>query len=312
MRYMEDIKYLEWLEIFLWYKCNIKCKFCYQKDLRLEYKDNIEKSKVLNLLLKWYKEWKRFVIFSWGEPTLDTNLWYYIEYSRELWFEHIRVHTNGFMFKEYNYLEKLYKKWLTGVTISIHWYRLIHDKITRVKGSFDIILKALINFEKLKKIDNHFTFDTNTVISKENSVNLLILFKLLLKFNVTRRMLVYPYNINLEKDKLLNILPVKNNYIVEVEKILEFIYSKNTIDFVLETIPYCLINKKYWRYIKKNYKTDKETYFIEWKQEKNIQYLMWKIKYKECNNCLKNKICYWFSNDYNTLYWKPNFNPIIN
>lgn len=309
---MKDIKELEWLEIFLWYKCNIKCNFCYQKDLRFKFKENIKKEEILKLLNIWFSNWKRFVIFSWWEPTLDNNLWFYINYSKKLWYRHIRVHTNWFRFKEYNYLENLYNKWLTWVTISVHWYKWVHDSITTVKWSFKTIFKALINFQKLKNIDNNFVFDTNTVICKQNYNNLLILFKFLIKFSISRRMIVYPYNIELSNIKLKLILPIGNEYLNEINKISEYIFQNNITDFVLETIPYCLIKKKYWNYIEKNYKTDKKTYYIDWEKEKNLQYFIWKIKYKECQKCIKNNKCYWFSNDYHNLYWKPNFNPIIN
>lgn len=308
---MNDIKTLEWLEIFLWYKCNIYCKFCYQKDLRLYYKNNLSKDKVINLLNEWYNNWKRFVIFSWWEPTLDKNLEYYIEYSKKIWFIHIRVHTNWFWFKNYSYLLNLYNKWLNWVTISVHWYKGIHDRIVWLEWNFDIIFKALINFEKLKQIDNNFVFDTNTVICKDNIKTLVILFKFLLKFSISRRMLVYPYNIESDKNELIRILPNNDLYIKYIENISELCYISNIKDFVIETIPYCLINKKYWLYIEKNYKTNKNTYFIDWEKEKNIQYNIWKIKFEECSNCIKNNICYWFSRDYFSVYWKPDFNIII-
>jgi len=188
-----DIKNLEWLEIFLWYKCSIKCNFCYQKDLRTIYKDNLEKEEVLKLLDNWYKEWKRFIIFSWWEPTIDNNLPLYIDYSKKLWFEHIRVHTNWYWFKDFKYLLDLYNKWLTGVTISVHWYGDTYDKITWVKGSFETIKKAIKNFELLKRKDINFIFDTNTVVSRDNYKNIAKLIIFLCNFSLTRWQIVLAY-----------------------------------------------------------------------------------------------------------------------
>lgn len=307
---MDDIKNLEWLEIFLWYNCNVKCDFCYQKDLRYKYKENIWKNKIIELISDWYKNWKKFIIFSWWEPTLDKKLEFYIDYSNKLWYEHIRVHTNWFKFQNYNYLDSLYKAWLSWITISIHWYKWVHDKITKVNWSFIIIQKALINFEKLKKIDNNFILDTNTVICKKNISTLIILFKFLFKFSISRRMIVYPYNIDLPKKELVNIIPFRDSYLYYVENIAEFHYINNIKDFVIETIPYCLVDKKYWIYIENNFKTNKNTYFIDWEKEKNIQYNIWKIKFEECKKCIKNNNCYWFSLDYYRTYWKPSFKPL--
>lgn len=302
-----DIKNQEWLEIFLWYRCNIKCNFCYQKDLRKEFIRNIEKEEVLKLLENWIKDWKRFIIFSWWEPTLDLNLSYYISFARGLWYEHIRVHTNWWWFSKYEYLEDLYKKWLTWVTISVHWYWKVQDLISWVKWNFDFLLKALINFEKLKRKDKRFVFDTNTVICKQNYRFLFHLFRFLQKFSITRRMLVFPYHIDRNSNELKNILPNNFEFLSEIEKVLEFMHKIRTKDFVLETLPYCMINEKYWWFIEKNFKTDKEVYYIDGKKDKKLQYNIWKIKYLECKKCSKNDICFWFSQDFLQILWKPNF-----
>lgn len=305
-----DIKNQEWLEIFLWYRCNIKCNFCYQKDLRKKFIKNIEKEKVFKMLENGIKDWKKFVIFSGWEPTIEKNLLEYIDFSKKLGYEHIRIHTNGFWFQNYEYLEYLYQKWLTGVTVSIHWYWIIQDKISKVKWNFDFLFKALVNFEKLKRKDNNFIFDTNTVICKQNSLFLFQLFKFLNKFSITRRMLVFPYNIDRNLEEIKKILPNNLYFLEEVEKVLEFMFKTETKDFVLETLPYCLINKKYWWFIEKNFKTDKDVYYIDWKKDKNLQYLVWKIKYLECKKCIKNDVCFWFSKDLIQILWKPNFNYI--
>lgn len=308
-----DIKNQEWLEIFLWYKCNIKCNFCYQKDLRKKNIKNIEKEEVLGLLQNWVKNWKKFIIFSWWEPTLDINLLYYISFARELWYEHIRIHTNWWWFRNYDYLEKLYENWLTWVTLSIHWYWKIQDLISWFQWNFDFLLKALINFEKLKRKDKKFIFDTNTVICKQNYRFLLQLFKFLQKFSITRRMLTFPYNINNLND-IKYIFPNNLNFLEEVNKLLDFILQNNVKDFVLETLPYCLIDKKYWIFIEKNFKTDKWIFRLN---DNNItnekwvnHYFMWKYKFSECDFCLKKYSCFGFSENFIKFYWKINFNII--
>lgn len=305
----DDFKDVEWLEISLLYKCNVKCEFCFEWDLRYKYKDKILPEKVYDLLKEWYLNDKRFVIFTWGEPTLDNNLLKYIEYAKMIWFTLIRVHTNWFKFKDYNYLLSLYKAWLWGITISIHWYDRVHDLISGVSWSFQIILIALINFEKIKKLDSTFIIDTNTVICKKNYKFLIQLFLFLKKFSIKRIMFTYPYDSNLNVNKLSNIIvsydelkKYLNLFLVEVKK------SKIN-DFVLESIPFCMIDKKYYSYIEKNFKTSKDQYFLwyftNYEDKKSSD---WREKHSECSKCIKNSECKWFSIDNNKVYWIPKFN----
>ncbi len=306
---MQDIKNLDWLEIFLGYKCNVKCNFCYQKNLRIFYKENIKKSDVINLLDNWYKSWKRFVIFSWWEPTLDKNLEYYIKYSNTIWFKHIRVHTNGFMFNSYDYTLNLYKAWLTWVTISIHWYKEKHDQIVWVNGSFNIIINALKNFQKIKVNDNSFVYDTNTVVTKDNYKNLPKLINFLSFFNLTRWQIVLSYSLDLFNIK------EKKNIIPRYEKILPYLKKSLNISivknkrFVLENVPFCVIDKRYWWKIISNIKINKSSITIkEW----NIwnTNLTWMVSSLKCKSCYFVDKCRWIPKDYYEAYWDNCLTPI--
>lgn len=306
---MKDIKDLDWLEIFLWYKCNVSCSFCYQKDLRYNYKNNISYSDVIRLLDDWFILWKRFVIFSWWEPTLDSNLPNYIEYSKKKWYTHIRVHTNWFMFKSMDYLKNLYDKWLNWVTISVHWYKQFHDNITNVNWSFDIIVKALINFEKLKKIDNSFIFDINTVICTSNYKIIPKLVYFLCKFNFTRSQLVLSYSLDLfKKWEKLNIIPTYHQIIPFLIDSLEisFLFKKKV---VLENIPFCVIDSNYWDQILTNIKINKSSITIKEWDIWNTD-LTWMLNIKKCNDCSMKYNCRWLPKDYYEIYWDSFIKPI--
>lgn len=306
---MNDIKNLEWLEIFLWYACNVKCSFCYQKDLRLEYKNNIEKEKVLNLIDDWFNQWKRFIIFSWWEATLDKNLSYYIWYAKNKGFEHIRVHTNGFWFKKYDYLQNLFDQWLTGVIISVHWFGKIHDSISRAPGSFQNILKALINFEKLKAIEPSFVFDTNTVICKQNYKYLEKLIVLLSKFTITRGQLVMPYTLDLfTHQEKLNLIPEFKNCIPYIIKLLD-IWVNNNKRFVIENIPFCKIANHYWMHIIDNIKTIKDAVTLSDTYKSNLDD-SWMKKWNDCQKCIMNNVCKWVPQDYFKIYPDTELKPI--
>lgn len=296
-----DIKNQEWLEIFLGYRCNIKCNFCYQKDLRKQFVKNIDEEEVLRLLTEWIKDWKKFVIFSGWEPTLDKNLSYYIEYSRKLGYEHIRVHTNGWWFKDYQYLEDLYNKWLTWVTLSIHWYWKIQDIISWVKWNFDFLFQVLINFEKLKKKNKNFVIDTNTVVCKYNYQNVPKLIYFLSYFSVTRWQIVLTYSLWLfSKKEKKDIIPRYENILPYLIKSIE-IAQKNKKKFVLENIPFCVIEKKYWFAIRENIKIQKDSIIVDkwnvWNTNKN-----WMLNSKKCENCKMSSECRGLPTDYYEIY----------
>lgn len=303
---MIDIKDVKWIEIFLGYACNLKCWFCYQWDLRYTYNKNINFWDVIELLTDGFHNWKKFVIFSWWEPTLDKNLPKYISIAKKIWYEHIKVHTNWYKFAENNYLIDLFERWLNSVTLSIHWYNEVQDEISLYKWNFRFLFKALINFYRLKE-KNNFIVDTNTVIDIKNHDTLLILLKFLNKFWIWRIMYTYPYNIWFDDNKLKDILISYEKLIPYIEELLIFVTENKLTDFVLETIPYCLIKEKNWDNIEKNYKTDKSTYYIDWHKDKKLQYYTWKIKHKDCKKCTKNNHCYWFSEDHVKIFWFPNF-----
>ncbi|MBT3408807.1 radical SAM protein [archaeon] len=85
------------------------------------------------------------IILSGGEPTLNTHLPDFIEYSFEKGATP-RIITNGQKISEINYFKKLYDKGLRLFMVSIYSHdKKIHDKLTGVSGSYDKLMKALKN-----------------------------------------------------------------------------------------------------------------------------------------------------------------------
>lgn len=309
IKYMKDIKELDWVEIFLWYKCNINCEFCFQKKDRLIHKTKFKKSKVISLIDNWYWEWKRFIIFSWWEPTLDLDLPFYIDYSKKIGYTYIRVHTNWFRFQNYNYLLDLYKKGLSWITISIHWYWIIHDKVTWVNWSFNIIKKALLNFEKIINLDSSFIVDVNTVIFKWNYSNLLKLYIYLFRFNIVRYQINYSssldmFNIDEKKMILVKYNKIKNN----LKKILIYSYKINK-KVVIDSIPYCILWKEYSLFIDNNIKNDRESFSLNWDHEYTYSDTYNEIKLEKCKKCTFSNKCRWIPLDYYEVFWDNDIKP---
>lgn len=305
-----DFKDLQWLEILLTYKCNVWCEFCYLGNLKWEYKQNMSKGKVLSILEKGYIDGKKTVVFSWWEPTLDENLPFYVEYAKKVWFKHIRVHSNGWKFVDYDYTQDLYEKWMSGVTISIHWYKQVHDSITKYNGSFDIILKSFINFERLISKDKNFSVDTNSIICRKNYKYLKQLLIFLLKFHIKRRMFTYTFDTVLYHNfhELKKVIVSYEELKKPLDSLLEFCQENQIKDFVLDSVPFCLIKEKYWHFIEHNYLPEKFFYLLDYYEGYDNTYNDGKIKYLECRWCKKDAQCAWFSEDNNLLYWKTSFN----
>lgn len=312
---MKDIKQLEWIEIFLWYKCNYRCFFCFENKIREQDEQKL-KSEIEEIILNWFNSWKKFIIFSWGEPTLYNELPNYIKYSKEIWYERILIHTNWTRTSDMLYLEELYYLWLNWIVFSFHWFWGISDIVTKNDNSFYNLNKSLINASKIKKIDNNFSIDTNTVLNKYNINSIEVLFKYFLKFPIQRRMFTLPYSMYFytTSEKKM-VFPNLWDLILNLKKILDYSSINNIQDVVIEAIPYCIFEKKYWKYIEKNYRSKKNVSIPSDSVANSItdeqHYTWWKIKFPECIKCIKNNECFWFSENFYEINNWINIVPIL-
>ncbi len=300
---MEDIKDLEGLEIFLWYACNVRCVFCYQKDLRFKYKNNLTQSEVETLLRDGFEQWKRFVIFAWGEPTLDKNLPHYISFAKSQWYKHIRIHTNWFRLKDTSYVSDLYERWLTGVIFSFHWYGKLHDDITQSPSSFANLDAAIRNVDDIISQDTTFVLDVNTVLYKWNYRELLKLFLYLGKFKITRCQLNYCSSLELFTNSEKKDLMVEyKDSLPYIKKIL-YISKKIKLKVVIDNIPYCVIEETYYPFIKDNIKNDRVSHLVTWEKRDDYAATYDSVQTETCKDCIFSGKCMWIPRDYYELFW---------
>lgn len=206
---------LKGIEVFLWYGCNAKCRFCFQKDLRLKETKFIKYDDVIKFIDIWISQWKNSIIFSWWEPSLDKNLINYIDYCKKNNFTDIRVHSNWINFSDKSILEKYVEAWVNWVVISVHWYWKIHDYLVWYKWAFERLKSTFVNLAKLKYDNPEFVIDTNTVLNRYNYNSLDILFRFLGKFPITRSQIVQLYSLYLFS------LEEKKNYIFLMKSLLQ-------------------------------------------------------------------------------------------
>lgn len=139
------------LHIFTNSYCNNGCLFC--SDVRWTSPtplDVLDKNALEDLRRMRGKVTK--VLFSAGEPTLNEKLVDYIDLAKKYGYKEIGLITNGRKLKDKEYAESLFRVGLNEINVSLHGSKKeIHDKITRVPGSFEETFLGLCNLSFLKK-----------------------------------------------------------------------------------------------------------------------------------------------------------------
>lgn len=147
--------------LFTGYLCNIKCKFCFYKDLKhVDMKDEI--SDQLHAGFSYgIKDWD----ISGGEPTMLPYWFLLLSYMKdELGADRIAVITNGYELSDINFFEESIDCGLNEVLFSLHGScEEVHDGMTGVKGSYRKIRKAIDHAMKLGVF-----IRINTVVAKDN------------------------------------------------------------------------------------------------------------------------------------------------
>jgi radical SAM protein with 4Fe4S-binding SPASM domain len=126
--------------------CNYNCEFCYYKD-RLTERDSLEtiKARVDDI----YNYGIREIDLSGGESSVEPNWFPILDYCREKGF-YISTLSHGGKFCKMDFLQKSYDHGLREVLFSLHGSNAeLHDKITDRKKSFERILQAIDNCQKL-------------------------------------------------------------------------------------------------------------------------------------------------------------------
>lgn len=142
----DDIPFAVIIE--LTYNCNEKCIHCYNPGASRNAEEKSFRNKFPELKLEHYKklfdELKNLgvvkIILTGGEPFIRKDVWQIIEilYKQDFLFE---IYTNGLNL--YDDCQKLSEYYPNSIGLSIYSGKeIIHDNITRTKGSFQKTLKV--------------------------------------------------------------------------------------------------------------------------------------------------------------------------
>jgi MoaA/NifB/PqqE/SkfB family radical SAM enzyme len=128
--------------------CNNSCVFCEYLDKRAKKEKTFEEIKKE---IDWIKNKREKTLVLSGEPTIMQNLFEILEYARSVGFKSVQIRTNGRMFYYPEFAEKV-ARLVDSFDISLFSHRPeIHDKITRVPGSFEQTVQGIRNLKRLGK-----------------------------------------------------------------------------------------------------------------------------------------------------------------
>jgi MoaA/NifB/PqqE/SkfB family radical SAM enzyme len=163
------------------YACNLRCRFCYYiEDLQKGQTKNWSTARLKRRLRFARRLGKTAVDFTGGEPSIRQDIIELIDFSRSIGYTDINMITNGIKLSDPSFCETLVKAGLNDVLFSIHSpIEAEHNYLTRVKGSYSKIFRALENMQMLD-----VTGRVNSVVSNINYQHLDQLFELLIPYKV--------------------------------------------------------------------------------------------------------------------------------
>ncbi|MDD4151430.1 MAG: radical SAM protein [Candidatus Gracilibacteria bacterium] len=310
---MEIQKKEETLNININFFCNQKCIFCSEGDksqfnFLKDYKDENYYKRIESGNLKYKK-----IVFTTGEPTLHKNIFKYINYAGNYYYNTISMITNGSTLIDFNIRNQIINSSLNEIIISIHGSNSkIHDYITNVNGAFDNVMKGLI---LLKKDGYKGKINISYVLNKYNLHDFLSSVKLFSKLGINLHLInvMRPEgNGKIHKDKLSITYNEFINYFLKLkEKDIIFINSligQNKLNIM--DIPICILKDS-----KLNISGYGKVEIMNNSSNENKECinntLNNKTKLKICNFCKYNNECEGLYKDYLNINENFKLKPII-
>ncbi len=311
------------IEINIWKACNNKCKFCMSSKPSL-WDIKFVKFDILKPKLEsYYNNWYRSVWFLWWDISIYPNIIEIISYCKKIWFIEIQAITNGMIFDDYNFIERVVKAWLTRINISIHSHKKeIEDYLTQVPWCLKRKLKAIDNINLIyKKWLLKSPLSINIVLNKYNLftiVDTVFYFYKIKKINDIRINFIW-----LSEDVKENWDDLKISYTEFLPYLKKLIYIslKYNIRITFDTVPACIfykIDKKNYKSLIKIFLWEDKDHIVEIDHVNNKDNFNWKERKKNslktmfefCKKCEYYNVCEWVWKEYVEIYWENEFEPI--
>lgn len=286
-------------------RCNRECLFCANPyvDDALSYKDTKKQ------IDSYMKEGINEIIFSGGEPTLNSNIFRLIKYCKGRGIDH-RVITNGMKLANETYAKKLAEAGLRNINISIYSHRReIEDRLTQTDGSYGKTLLAIKNALKYISIPN-----INITMNKLNAEHLDDTVKFILKKFPEIRHFVFN-NLDPTGRAMKNkwTIPRLTDLELGLHKALSYLSLKGKT-FRAERIPICYMQdfEEFSTETRKIIKN--ETYrclFLNEKKREVRQISNYYTKAACCKLCYLNEICAGLNSRYAKLFGTDELFPVF-
>lgn len=287
----------------LGYTCNNNCLICHAYHNRSIPDLKTSSAKMKIKLAK--KHGASMVIFSGGEPTIRKDIIELSEFAKSLGMD-VGIATNGRLFSYSEFSNKIKNNGLKYAYVSLYGTKPIHEKTTKVKGSFDQTIEGINNL-----LEQGIDTIINIVVSKLN-VN---------HIKETLDML----NNELKKQKNIKIklsfvnskgLALKNQKIIpkisySAERMIEALKHGETLGFnvFLADLPACMTTG-----FEKNIDTFEKndiTHMSEADENNLFEIDTNEKKYsKKCVSCSKRRFCGGIFKEYLKLYGDAEIKPV--
>jgi MoaA/NifB/PqqE/SkfB family radical SAM enzyme len=221
--------------------CNNNCLFCMDKGgrLRQRHLELIDPEETLRFMEENRDLGE--ILFTAGEPTLHEDLERYIGHAKRLGFHRIGLITNGRRLAYRAYAERLLRRGLNSVVISIHGHTAkLHDAQTRTPGSFEHTAAGLRTLADLKA-EWGLHLSTSTVVNKRNLPHLDAILPFLLGFPLDQIVLNAVQPLGRAADLFTRLVPRYTEIVEALLLALEKIPRDQRSRIRLLDVPPCLL-----------------------------------------------------------------------
>lgn len=285
----------------IWYSCNHRCDFCHAEfNKKILEKETLKTIKKILYIKKNMKDIET-ILFSWGEPTIQSNFFRLLKISADLGFK-TGVVTNGSMLYKQDFLKKCMEFNFCYIYLSLHgWSERVHNMMTGTQNSFDQIKDLLLNVEKTNII-----LSLNCVVTQNNIAYLeeLIHFMKHYKVNKIKYSLLEPKGLWYTDIDNLFVSPER-----VAKTVISLINKYPELQIWWDGLPFCLI---VWYENKiSNLQTENIMYMSEIYEDKiyNTDHGIREYSDK-CYSCVKKSSCYGNFKMYNEIYGDNYLDPL--
>ncbi len=294
------------VDLKITFACNNKCKFCIQWDKRFSYPER-EYKDLCETLDKEKEKRIKYLVLTWGEPTMHPYILDIVEYAKNIGFEEIQLQCNGRTLADKNYCKKLIERGITEFWPSIHgYYKKTHDWLVDRDWAWEDTMKGIINMKQLWK-----RVIINTVITKQNYEELPKMAKLFVSLWIEQFQFAFPHIGWSAYKNYKEIIPTKTECISYIHKWLDIGRNGNSICMV-EAMPFCFMQWYERAIAEYNYMPDATVYDSDFALESYDEWKLneWKAKWEACKKCSKKHICEWPWKEYVELFGWDEFKTI--